>query len=235
MPIQRQYSLPNCSLILEGFGTTTDNSPLGERPELSVLTRFECYFAREQQSLVGGVDLLQSLRDAAHHAVQACISGIPAAPEKVPSNSERVQIQTAQTGGFDLVVPGEFLFQKTADGMNQSEVHLHLSSVQLFDLMEAMDQLATDQQTLPEFQSEIQPRPRKEVLAQRSSFEQSAPLALGAASVAAAAAAIFFIPAPKVPVPQESQNKPTTIERPVQPRSTAAPTAPTTTSPQSSP
>jgi hypothetical protein len=232
MPIQRQYSLPNCSLILEGFGTATDNASLSDRPELSVLTRFECYFAREKQSLVGGIELLQSLREAVHHAVQACISGIPAAPEKGMGDSERVQIQPIQTGGFDLVVPGAFLFQKTADDVNQSEVRLHLSSVQLFDLVEAMDQLATDQQTLPSLQAEIRPRPRQAVVAQRSSLEQSAPLALGAASVAAAVAAIFFIPAPKVPVPQESQSNPTTIERPAQPKPAAAPTK---TPPPSSP
>jgi hypothetical protein len=227
MSIQRQYSLPNCNLILEGLSTASESPTSGDRPELSVLTRFECYFAREKQALIGGLDLLEGLLHATNDCVQSCISGIPSAPLKSQSTDQRVQIQTAQTNGFDLMVPAGLLFQSAPDATDKPDVHLHISTIQLFDLMEAMDQLTTDQRTLPTLQVKIQPRPRQAVMAVQSNFEQSAPIALGTAGVAVAAAAVFWLPAPKVPTQPNTPQTPATIER----SGTVPVTTPPTTKP----
>lgn len=241
MPIQRQYSLPDCVLTLDGLSNFTESAAAGNRPELSVLTRFECYFAGEKAPLVGGRELLDSLIVATNSCVQACISGVKSA---LKPDDSKVQLQLAKEGGgFDLRVPTALLFQGTSafssteEGLEKSAVELHLSAVQVFDLMEAMDQLTADQQTLPELQVAIQPRSRRDVMSTQLVLEQSAPIALGAASVAIAAAAVFFIPAPKVQSPpKELQTQPST-GLPVSP-ATAPPKAGTATpvvSPTASP
>ncbi|HEY9827489.1 MAG TPA: DUF4335 domain-containing protein, partial [Stenomitos sp.] len=206
MPIQRQYSLPNCVLILEGLSSSPDRAG-GDRPELSILTRFECYFAREKQAIIGGRELLESLFRATTNCVQYVISGLQSSTHR--KGVDGVKIEKDAEGGFHLLVPAELMFQGTPEATDKSDLKLHLSSIQLFDLMEAMDQLAADQQTLPDLTTAIQPRSRSEVVADRSALEQSASVALGTVSVAVAAAAVFFIPAPKLTTPpKQLQNSP---------------------------
>jgi Domain of unknown function (DUF4335) len=215
MPIQRQYSLPDCVLTLDGLSNLPESTAAGNRPELSVLTRFECYFAGEKAPLVGGRELLDGLISATNTSVQACISGVKSA---LKADHSKVQIQPAKDGGgFALTVPAVLLFQgtseflSTAEGLDQPAVELHISAVQLFDLMEAVDQLTADQQTLPELQVAIQPRSRRDVMSTQLVLEQSAPIALGAAGVAIAAAAVFFVPTPKVQAPPKAlQTQPST-------------------------
>jgi Domain of unknown function (DUF4335) len=214
MSINRQFSLPNCVFILEGLNSATDTASTA-RPELSILTRFECYFAREKQALVGGLDLLQSLVAATNDCVQACISGVPSATAyKRTSTAPQVEIKSVDHG-FELTVPEDLLSLGLSDLSKDPEispeistVKLRLSAVQLFDLMEAIDQLAADQQTLPNLDTAIRPRSRAQTRSGSLIVEKSAPVAIGTASVAAAAAALFFVPVPKVttPKPQPSSS-----------------------------
>ncbi len=218
MPIQRQYSLPNCVLILEGLSNSPEASAGGTRPELNILTRFECYFAREKQALIGGQELLQELLQATNQCVQSWISGMQPLPPKGKEMKPQVQLQPIKEGGFDLMVPGVLLAQGSTEDANleQPFAQFHISSVQLFDLMEAIDQLAADQQTLPNLQTDVRPRSRQEVRSGGSTLEQVAPIALGATSVAVAAAALFFMPVPKVPTPpKESQPAPASLGQPI--------------------
>ena len=231
MSINRQFSLPNCVFILEGFSNASDAGVA--RPELSILTRFECYFAREKQALVGGLDLLESLISATNDSVQACISGVPSAHRKSSESSAKVEISPIHDG-FELTVPEDLLSQGLADPSKDSEhsgVRMHISSVQLFDLMEAIDQLMADQQTLPALQNAIRSRSRAQTLSGSVLVEKSAPVALGAASVAAAAAAFFLVPAPKVPAP-----KPQSTTSPlIQPSAVPSVSVPPLTQPPSAP
>lgn len=233
MPIQRQYSLPDCVLTLDGLSNTLDNTATGNRAELSVLTRFECYFAGEKSPLVGGREFLDGLVSATNHCAQAWISGIKSATK---TDDSKVQIQPAQDGGFTLTVPAALLFNSTAslaetEGLEKPAQALHISAVQLFDLMEAVDQLTADQQTLPELQVAIQPRSRKEVMSPQLVMEQSAPIALGAVSVAIAAAAVFFMPVPKVPTPPKELQTQPSIGKPVVSPAGVPPKAKSGTSP----
>ncbi len=217
MSINRQFSLPNCVLILEGLSNAPEGTAAGSRPELSVLTRFECYFAREKQALVGGLDLLEGLITATNDCVQSWISGIPSAQSKRADAPSRVEIKPAN-GGFDVMVPEDLLSQGLADPSKDPEtsvLQLHISAVQLFDLMEAIDQLAADHQTLPNLQTAPHTRSKKETLSGSLLIEQSAPVAIGTASVAVAAAALFFMPIPKVPTIKEPKASPSPLVQPV--------------------
>ncbi|MGB8701309.1 MAG: DUF4335 domain-containing protein [Thermosynechococcaceae cyanobacterium] len=223
MTINRQYSLPNCVLILEGLSNSLDSST--SRPQLSLLTRFECYFAREKQTLIGGRDLLESLIHAANACAQAWMSGLQSAHRRGDQPTAKVQLTPAAEGGFNLAVPRALLLQEaqsvSPDASSEADVEqVHLSSLQLFDLIEAIDQLAADDQTLPDLAVSIQPRLRQEVVSGPLVVEQVAPIALGTTVVAVAAAALFFMPIPKMPKPpQEPQTSPT-------PSTQTVPTAP---------
>jgi Domain of unknown function (DUF4335) len=233
MSINRQFSLPNCVLILEGLSNAPEGTAAGSRPELSVLTRFECYFAREKKALVGGLDLLQGLIAATNDCVQSWISGIPSTQHKRSDTGLGVEIKPAN-GGFDLMVPEDLLSQGLADPSKDPEtsvLQLHISAVQLFDLMEAIDQLVADDQTLPTLQTKLRSRSKKETLSGSLVTEQSAPVALGAASVAVAAVAMFFMPIPKIPTIKEPKASPPALVQPVPIPPAASP--PTSTPPKS--
>lgn len=55
MNIQRKYSLPNCTLLLEGLSDVTRAAHFQElRPELSILVNAECYLSNYNQPISGG-------------------------------------------------------------------------------------------------------------------------------------------------------------------------------------
>jgi hypothetical protein len=69
--------------------------------------------------------------------------------------------------------------------------------VQFYDLMEAVDQLLADTQTLPDLQAQFQAVSRRLVKPAEPIAKRAAPAALGAAALAAAGLALFFVPPPE--------------------------------------
>ncbi len=219
MPILRQYSLPNCILIVEGMGTAADASQA--RPELSVVTKVECHFAREKQPLIGGIDLLEQLIQATNDCVQTWISGLQSKSVSRKSEESAISLEVHGNDRFALTVPTALLFapvvsDKGTNGNGSTAITLELSALQLFDLMEAIDQLGADQQTLPALNTAVRPRTRRAVKTGTDAIQQTAPIAIGLSSVAVAAAALFFVPIPKPPTPAEDPS-PSTEPTMVQP------------------
>jgi hypothetical protein len=234
MPILREYRLPNCVLRLEGVsqGSDADAHGGGGRPELNILTRLECNFEKEKQSLVGGRELLESLIQATNFCVQGIISGMPSL-YRTGSEAGGVQIQDTGEGKFELMVPDSLLLDQEngttpKNDHNGAGVQLQLSQVQIFDLMEAIDQLISDQQTLPDLNVPLRSRSRKEVKAEESVVQKSAPFAVGTISMLVAAAGLFLVPIPKTPTPAPSETPSLSQPSPagVTPSPTIPPTAP---------
>jgi len=71
--IQRQYSLPNCRLILQGVGNDADMSG---RPLMSMVTNVECYLAGQKTPITGGRAFLESLTTTVSDYAQSYLSGI---------------------------------------------------------------------------------------------------------------------------------------------------------------
>jgi hypothetical protein len=71
-----------------------------------------------------------------------------------------------------------------------------LTTVQLFDLMEAIDQLLADGQTLPNLSLNLASVPRRDTQPQEPLVQRAAPLAVGTSSLVAAAALFFLVPNP---------------------------------------
>ena len=77
-----------------------------------------------------------------------------------------------------------------------------MNTVQLFDLVEAVDQFFADTQTLPELSLELQPVTRRYGGASQALVRQAVPAAVGVSSLAVAAIAFNLIPPPQLRPPQ---------------------------------
>lgn len=220
MTIKRQYSLPNCTLVLEGL--TSDDGSAGQataRPLMSVLVNSECRFVGHEKALSGGRDFLESLVVAVSRYAQEFLSGVRH-PE--PRGSQAlVQLREAENRLHRLT------FRPQTNGQNhhvQGEpIQIDLTTVQLFDLVEAVDQFFADTQTLPDLALRLAPVSKKHIAAQEPIAKRVLPAAVGVSSLAIAAIALFFIPIPErrpEPVPQRESEQSTGSS------STTAPSSP---------
>lgn len=201
MTVQRPYTLPNCHLVVEGL-TTDANDPLSP---LSVLMNVECRFPTlGVEPISGGREFLDSLVQAVNRYGQQLISGIALPP-------------TDGTTPAVEVVPGDnchhLRVRPSADQGTEAQ-DITLDTIQFFDLMEALDQLVADPQTLPDLQPTLEAVPRRLVRAAEPLAQRAAPAALGTGALAAAAALLFLVPVPEfeptpVPRPGEESVDPT--------------------------
>ncbi len=221
MTIQRHYRLPNCTLVLEGLGDATELEPTGEtRPLMATLLNAECHIS-EHDALIGGREFFEQLVQAVNLYVQELFSGVRSIHAQ---RSGPTLVQLERVGNLHrLTIQPQGIATSNPTALMQADI----TTVQLFDLVEAIDQFRADARTLPDVHIQLQPVSRKDAPAPPIR-EQVTPIALGVTSVAIAGAAAFFL----LPVPE--------IQRPRQPEwragteTTASPTASPspTTSPQ---
>ncbi|BBA78859.1 hypothetical protein RGRSB_0251 [cyanobacterium endosymbiont of Rhopalodia gibberula] len=205
MNIKRQYSLPNCTLILEGLSDNfTGNDSQDNRPLLSILVNVECRFVGTSQTLQGGRTFLENLANAVSAYAQEYLSGIPH-PQDTQGNEDFISLEKIEDTDLHR------LKWQPSTQMNQFCVELELNTVQLFDLVESLDQFFADSRTLPDFSLQLHPisrryRPPDEPLRQRA-----VPATLGIGSVALMSLILFFFPIPEIrepePKPPETSTK----------------------------
>jgi cytoskeletal protein RodZ len=82
-------------------------------------------------------------------------------------------------------------------------IQIDLTTVQLFDLVEAVDQFFADSQTLPDLSLQLTPVPKHFAGSSQPLVKQAVPGAVGVSSLALAAIAFFFVPIPEVQRPTE--------------------------------
>ncbi len=216
MNIQRKYSLPNCTLLLEGLSNSLSPSDASDpRPVLSILVNAQCQFMGIDQKLQGGRDFLENLAKTVSEYAQGYLSGIPH-----PVYSQVQEDKISLEG-----VSGEHLHRLIWYPGTQSEkpVEILLTTIQLFDLVESIDQFFADSRTLPDLTLQLQPisrryRPPDEPLAQRA-----VPATLGIASLVVAAFALFFIPSPEITEPEPQLSPPPTETSPSEEPSSESP------------
>ncbi len=219
MTVKRQYRLPSCTLTLEGL--TASSSDL--KSPLTVLMNAECHFPdADQPPLSGGREFLDSLITAVSRYGQQLLSGIARPPNR--DDPGLVMLKADQGGGHHLTVRSTPL-EGVVDPQAVPVVDIKLTTLQFYDLMEAIDQLLADSQTLPDLTSHLQSVPRQLVKSTIPMVQQATPAALGAATLAAAGLALFFVPVPEIKPPEV---KPTVTRE----SSTAPPASPPDTPPQ---
>jgi len=185
--LQRTYSLPSCTLLIEGISTSGD--------VLSILTSFGCRFNHHPEPIVGGLELLTALVKVVGAYTQALKTNTSL---KIPE--ARVSLQPESQYLHLLSVS-----LNEADANNPKQMQVKLNTIQLFDLMEGLDRLCCDPTTLPEMKLV------KEIADYRSQSaltNQALPAIAGVISFAIAATVLYFIPIPK-PQPKPAQTVPT--------------------------
>ena len=209
MNIQRKYSLPNCTLLLEGLSDASKTTQFQEmRPELSILVNAECTLSGYTQPLAGGREFFESLVRAVSAYAQEFLSHV-SNPQAHNSESELVQLEKIHQNLHRLnyhsdTSQGNFNHN---GGNAKQTIKIDLNSVQLFDLVEAIDQFFADTQTLPELTLELQPVARTHSLVSDALLKQAVPAGVGLTSLAAAAIAFNLIPAPEFKEPSTGQEK----------------------------
>ncbi|MGB3639803.1 MAG: DUF4335 domain-containing protein [Rivularia sp. (in: cyanobacteria)] len=213
MNIQRKYSLPNCTLLLEGLSDASKTTQFQEmRPELSILVNAECTVSGYTQSLAGGRDFFESLVRAVSAYAQEFLSNV-SNPQAHNSESELVQLEKINANSHKLKVLSDVATGDLNNGGNgKHAVEVNLNSVQLFDLVEAVDQFFADTQTLPELTLELQPVARPHSAVSGALLQQAVPASVGLGTLAAAAIAFNLMPAPEFREPVSSKEKTSTTQ-----------------------
>lgn len=203
MTIQRSYNLPNCTLIVEGLSEATFSAESDVRPLISILVNAECHLAATTQPLVGGRDFFESLVTAVSTYAQEFLSKVHHPDAHKP---RLVQLQKVNDNRHRLIVQPEISGEGLhADSHSNGVRQIDLTTVQLFDLVEAVDQFFADRQTLPDLSLQLMPVSKRYTSSGQQLTKQAVPATVGVSSLALAAIAFFFVPIPEV-------------QRPVQPR-----------------
>lgn len=207
MTIRRQYSLPNCTLVLEGLSDGSATSQLDKRPVLSILMSAECYVTGLGEPLSGGREFFESLVRVVSSYAQEFMSGVHY-PDRYGPNLGMVQLHRIDGNLHRLtVLPASTGSPSQIDQKTELSAKVDLTTVQLFDLVEAIDQFFADTQTLPELSLQLTPISKRYVKSAEPLAKRSLPAVVGVSSLALAAMAFFLVPVPEVqrprdPVPQ---------------------------------
>jgi len=207
MTIRRQYSLPNCTLVLEGLSDGAATSQLDIRPVLSILMSAECYVKGLGEPLTGGREFFESLVRAVSSYAQEFMSGVHY-PDRYGPNVGMVQLHRIDGNLHRLTVqPASTGSPTQIDQTTELSAKVDLTTVELFDLVEAIDQFFADTQTLPELSLQLTPISKRYVKSAEPLAKRSLPAVVGVSSLALAAMAFFLVPVPEVqrqrdPVPQ---------------------------------
>ena len=206
MSTKRQYSLPNCNLILEGFEDVEPENIniLDGQPPMSILINAECIFFKSNQKISGGSVFLQNLSHAVSRYAQSFLSGL-SQPEV--STTEYPQVSLALVDEQQL----HRLTYEPQPGTDETKTEIDLSTLELFDLVDAIDRFYLDRSTLPNMTLELRSVSKRYRQPEQPLTERLTPMAIGFTSLAIAAGAFFVIPPPEI-TPPESEPIERTIE-----------------------
>jgi Domain of unknown function (DUF4335) len=210
MTIQRQYSLPNCTLVLEGLSDPTVAAQVEFRPVMSLLINAECHLPGQEKPLSGGREFFESLVTAVSLYAQEFLSGVHLPRHTYSDKPSFVKLERVNRTHHRISV------EPSADHKTTAAQAVDLNTVQLFDLVEAIDQFVADTQTLPFWSLNLAPVPKKYVGTRESISKQAVPAAIGVSGLALAAIAFLALPMPRV-------NKPACLTAGECPPKTASP------------
>lgn len=232
--IQRQYSLPNCTLTLDGMDDVTQSNPMDLRPIMALLLNAECNLGNGYSgtALTGGRDFFESLVTTVSLYAQEFLSGVHLPAAAYADKAQLVQMKRLGPNQHELSYNPD-----STTNPNIKPEKLTLTTVQLFDLVEAIDQFINDTQTLPAWSLNLAPVAKK-FAPKGAVSKQVVPAALGLSGLAIAAVALFALPIPQVKQPESLRAGANTNSTPAPNSPPSAPPSPqssTQPSPQATP
>ncbi len=224
--IQRQYSLPNCTIILDGMDDVTQSNPMDLRPIMALLLNAECHigngYGNLGKPLVGGREFFESLVNAVSLYAQEFLSGVHLPASAYSDKPQMVQMKRLAPNQHELSYEPQ-----QESNPNAKPEKINLTTVQFFDLVEAIDQFVADTQTLPFWSLNLSPVAKK--FAPKGAMgKQVVPAAVGLSGLAIAALAIFALPIPQVKQPESIRAGANTTSSPAP---STAPSSPPTVQP----
>ena len=215
MNIKRQYSLPNCNLVLEGLEDANTESVdiLDGQPPMSILINAECNFLNSNQKLSGGSVFLENLSRAVSTYAQGFLSGLSQPNQDI---TEYPQISIEPVGKQNL----HRLTLEPEPNSDEEKAEVNLTTVELFDLVDAIDQFYSDRSTLPHMTLILQAVSKRYRKPEQPLAERLTPVIVGFTSLAVAAGALFLIPPPQMRPPEPAPANNTTETRPTTTEST---------------
>ncbi len=196
MTVQRQYTLPNCSLMVEGLSGGNDIDPLAP---LTVVLNTEFTFPGITDTLSGGREFLDALAKTVSRYAQSLLSGVAHPMPEDMTDDHPVVLKPGENQRHQLIAN---VTDNTGGSIRKT---LTLSTVQIFDLMEAVDQLLADTQTLPDMTLQLSSLHRRHVRPVEPAAKRAVPPAVGLSALAASAALLFVVPVPDVETRLEEQ------------------------------
>jgi Domain of unknown function (DUF4335) len=195
---------------------------------MSSLFNVECHFVGCEQPLFGGRDFLTNLVSTVSNYAQEFLSGIhhPTPPTPDAHNSITLTRGDREHTHY-LQATLDPNHNPNAEG---KPTQIKLSTVQLFDLLEAIDQFLADRRTLPDIMVPL--RPATKALAQPISA-QATPVGLGLASLVVASLIGYALPAPQVSPPKLTNSAPVVAPKTTPNTPKPQPSASATPSPSS--
>jgi hypothetical protein len=217
MDIRRQYTMPNCILVLQGMS----NGGASGESILSIVVNVECQFIGIEQKLSGGREFLDNLIYTVSAYAQEFLSGVRQ-PREENQKSDRIVIEPLAGSNWHRL---RWYSSETADA---KPVNIELTTVQLFDLVDAIDTLIADKHTLPDLSVRLQPLSRRYRQPDRPAAERIVPATAGVMGLAATALIFFLIPAGEISKPKDPVRKVNPTPTSTIPGAQPAPTAPPT-------
>jgi len=197
--IQRSYSLPSCTLLIDGIVTGGG--------VMTILTNFSCQFNHHPEPIVGGLDLLNAFVKVVGAYAQALKSNTSVA---IPEKQVRLEPEGKHLHLLSVLV-------NASDSSNPKSLQIKLNTIQLFDLMENLDRLCCDATTLPDLKLVTK---ISDYRSQSNLNSQAIPAISGVFSLAIAATVLYFIPTPQPtkpvqPLPAKTQPLPKVSSPPI--------------------
>jgi Domain of unknown function (DUF4335) len=187
MELQRSYNLPNCTLVLDGLSDMSGDTSRGDNASrLAILMSATCTLMGQAQPISGDRSFLEALSHTVSRYAQTCLSGIGRTLKAHPT--DRIQLSPLGPDKHQLKVwPDETTAPQSFD----------LTTVQLFDLVEALDQFLADNLSLPDMQLHLSPISRRLVASSEPLAKRIAAPALGLSGLAIATAVLLPMGEPK--------------------------------------
>lgn len=189
MIVKREYILPNCTLILSGMSEDSSTTESDRHtPVMNSILSAECNFVGLNKSLSGEKDFFDSLIATVSSYAQQFLSGsrYPRSNNKDKPNA--IEIEKVENKNLHR------LSWRSAD---KEQVEIELTTIELFDLVEAIDQFFEDRLTLPDLQLKLKPLSKRYRSSDEPIAKRSAPAAFGLASLALSGLILFLIPIPE--------------------------------------